>query len=331
MDLFFKRDCADGAGPAVEPANPLLAASLDALAPPGVVAAVAVVAEVVDVGGWEAGAAGLLPRPKIEEGAAALDVAVAELAGVPAPPAPLVVVVVAAGAAPLVVEKERSPVVPIPEPPEAGFLGANKPVDALGGAGLAGVPPKPRMVPEEVLGCDEAGGAGAGVVPSPNDGALLAGVDAGVVLLRLENRVGVDCAPCVPDWAAPPKRVEGVVDGCAVVLLFTSDCASVLPKNESPEPPVAPPGGLGVADAEGVVPNRFDVEDAEVVAGLLRPENRDEVPELAPVPVPDWDGWAPNKLVPGGGPAGVVEGREMVFVGAGVAAGVEEGVDDPTS
>lgn len=93
MDLFFRRDWADGAGPAVELANPLLAASpvfpvVVPVAAAGVVDAAGAAVE-VDAGAEDAA---LLAPPKPKRGFAAPvvavpdDAAVPEDAGVPAPP-----------------------------------------------------------------------------------------------------------------------------------------------------------------------------------------------------------------------------------------------------
>lgn len=133
-------------------------------------------------------------------------------------------------------------------------------------------------------GCDDC--------PRLNAG-LLAGVAAGVVLPKLnKDALGVACGP-----ASPPRML-----GCAD--------ASFLPKPNEPRPPAA---GWAKVELAGVPPNN-GVED---VAGLALPPNR-EGAELAAVPV------FPNKLVPGGGPAGVVDGSAKVLLGAGVAAGVED-------
>lgn len=102
--------------------------------------------------------------------------------------------------------------------------------------------------------------------------------------------------------------------------MFASDDASLFPRLKRPPPPAVLPSGLpgvvlGAPDVAPapVAPNKLGAED-EVVAGFE--PNRFEVCGVAP-------DWAPNKLVPGGGPAGVVEGRTKVLFCAGVAAGVE--------
>lgn len=91
------------------------------------------------------------------------------------------------------------------------------------------------------------------------------------------------------------------------MLLF----ASLLPK---------PPKGL-LAGCVGVelgaaLPKRLGVEDVD--AGFVAPPPKRE--EVLPALEPAW----PNKLVPGGGPAGVVEGREKVCFAAGVAPSVDD-------
>jgi hypothetical protein len=97
------------------------------------------------------------------------------------------------------------------------------------------------------------------------------------------------------------------------VLLFAPLDASLLPK-----PPKRLLAGCAGVELGAALPNMFGVEDEDMGAGLAAPPpKRDEA--LLP-PEPAW----PNMLVPGGGPAGVVEGREKVLLGAGVAAGVDE-------
>ena len=105
------------------------------------------------------------------------------------------------------------------------------------------------------------------------------------------------------------------------VLLLALAEASLLP---NPPKMLEPPGVLasGVAALEGgaAEPNMFGAEDVEGAAGFVAP-NKD-VPDVAP----GWVGWLPNRLLPGGGPAGVVEGRAKVLFGAGVWAGVDDPV-----
>ena len=90
--------------------------------------------------------------------------------------------------------------------------------------------------------------------------------------------------------------------------LFTSVEVPVFP------PKLKPPEGF----AAGVAPNRLGVEDDVVAAGAagFAPPNKEDVPPLAWV-------FCPNRLPPGGAPAGVVEGRSDVLFVAGVAVDVE--------
>jgi hypothetical protein len=99
MDLFFKRDCVGGAGPAVELARPALLASLPAVAleVPAVALDVPAVA-VVEVEGWPEVVVAPLPRLNIAGAGALVEVA-AEPFVVPLPP-------------PLVAEKRGGAVVP---------------------------------------------------------------------------------------------------------------------------------------------------------------------------------------------------------------------------
>lgn len=148
----------------------------------------------------------------------------------------------------------------------------------------------PRVNPGVALaaGCDD------GAAAAPRLNGLFAGVTAGVVLPMLnKDGLGVACGA-----ASPPG-----------MLGFAAE-ASLLPKPKAP----APLAG-GCAGVVVFAPNR----DVEEVAGFAAPPKR-EGAEVAGVAA------FPNKLVPGGGPAGVVEGRAKVLLGAGVAAGVEEAV-----
>ena len=125
---------------------------------------------------------------------------------------------------------------------------------------------------------------------------MFAGVAAGVVL-----------PPPNKDVACGPALL-GML-GCADALWFASFDASLFPK----------PNGLALlaAGCAGVEapPNRLGVDD--VAAGFAAPPKSDGA---AFAPAAAW----PNRLVPGGGPAGVVEGSEKVLLGAGVAVGVED-------
>jgi hypothetical protein len=162
MDLFFKRDWVEGAGPAVEAARPLFAASFDVEPiPPSVlvvpapdVAAGAVV--VVDIDAGVEVAPGLLPRLKGDGAGAPVD-AGPELAGVPpklgngrgaaVPLEAAGAVVVAApdnagveaGVDPPSLGKLNPPVLaPVPDPAVLNKLVCAGPVDA----GLGWFPPK---------------------------------------------------------------------------------------------------------------------------------------------------------------------------------------------
>lgn len=100
---------------------------------------------------------------------------------------------------------------------------------------------------------------------------------------------------------------------------------------EPDAPPKRPPEG--VEALAGFAPNKLDVvPDAGGAAGFGAPNK----PEPAELPLacvfppsekpedPPAAGVDPKRLPPGGGPAGVVEGREKADLGAGVAAGVDE-------
>jgi hypothetical protein len=189
MLLFFRRDCADGAGPAVEaPSPPVFAASL--FAPPDVgagwVAGADVVPEVEPAWPNRLGAplvavpapdvAGAELPPPSEGNRDGAD-AVAEVVPVPAVVvvAPVVAgVLLGAAAAGLpMLNKELPPV----EAPVLDPAPANKPEGAAEGAGVAELPPKPK---DAMLdgGCEDAvAGVAAGVPPRLKDGGLLAGVE----------------------------------------------------------------------------------------------------------------------------------------------------------
>jgi hypothetical protein len=188
-------------------------------------------------------------------------------------------------------------------------------------AGLSLSPP-PRLNPPSegvAAGC-EAAGCVAGVDP-PNrpPAGLLAGVlERPPPPKRPPAGLGVSCE-LAPAAGAAPKRPG--VEGAA--FLFAS---------LAPAPPPNRPV-VGVDAPAGLAPNKLDVVPDAGAAGFEAafPPNR-------PPPVVPLDCWlfpprenvdagagvCPNKPEPGGGPAGVVEGREKVLLGAGVAAGVEE-------
>lgn len=109
------------------------------------------------------------------------------------------------------------------------------------------------------------------------------------------------------------------------MLLLASAGASFFPKLKRSDPPGVVPEGFAAVELGVAAPNKVDGVEDEVVAGFAAPPNSEGVPELAPAP--DGADWPPNKLLPGGGPAGVVEGKERVLFGAGVAAGVDDPVN----
>jgi hypothetical protein len=207
MLLFFRRDCDDGGGPAVELASPPALAASPAAVP--VAGAGGVGWEVaVDVDGCAVVVAGFVP-PKLgnidvapgveaapEVGAGKSDdvgagavVVVAPLAGAVVVAPDVAVVPAGVDAAGFILNKELPPV----EAPAVGAalkrLGAGAP-DA--GALL---PPREKRVLAGAPDAEPAGGkmlmAGAceeaGEPPRLNDGGLLAGVEEGV-LLPSENR-----------------------------------------------------------------------------------------------------------------------------------------------
>ena len=98
--------------------------------------------------------------------------------------------------------------------------------------------------------------------------------------------------------------------------MFVSAEASLLPKPKKLPPPGVLAGGLAGAVLDAAGANRDGAPEVVVVAGFA--PNR----EGADCWLPDVGcfGCPPNKLFPGGGPAGVVELREKVLFGAGVAA-----------
>jgi hypothetical protein len=197
MLLFFKRDCADGAGPAVElPSVAVFAASL--VVPPGVGAGWLVD---VDVEGCSAVVAGFAPPPKLKRlGVLLVAVPAPEVAGAELPPpivgnsdepeavavvAPVPAVVVVA---PLVagvlpgaeaaglpmLNRELLPVdAPVLDPAPANMLEEGAADDVA-----AGVFP-PRLK-DAMLdgGCEDA--VVAGVAPMLKAGGLLAGVEEDV-------------------------------------------------------------------------------------------------------------------------------------------------------
>lgn len=320
----------EGAGPAVEAANPdfdesvaagaMLAGAVAvvdlevsaelaaALSPPKLNSDVAGLLAVVD----SVVVAGLLaPAPK-RDGFAASDVAVAVFTESP----------VEAGVEDTGVPKDN------PEPVVAPAVGLKKRPEVaapvLAGVALSVVADGFENR-EDVEGCEVAGCVDAGVVPPRlNVGGLLAGVAAGVVLPPPNKEVGfaVACVPDVPDAAPPPNKLEPVVAGAAGVVdvVFASLFASLVPK-EKPvlDVPVVPPNGVAAGVAAGVeLEDVFPKRPEVAVAGLLPKRG---VCCWAPAVA----GFcaAPKMVLPvGGGPAGVVEGAAPsvnLFV-AGVAA-----------
>jgi hypothetical protein len=152
------------------------------------------------------------------------------------------------------------------------------------------------------VGVVEAGGPDVGAKLNPP--GLLAGVAAGVVL-PIPNK-GFDAAgiPCVP--AVAPRLIPP--NGFVVAGLFASAEASLFPPmlNRLPVGLAA-----GVELEAPVPPNRFEVEAPEAAPGFEKKEDE---------PAAGWLFWL-NMLAPGGGPAGVVDGRkEDVLFAAGVDA-----------
>ena len=286
--------------------------------------------------------AGVDPRPPpkrppvVPEVGAAEDAGVAEL--VPAAPnndgAPLVAVV----AVPLapVVAAPLAGVADVGVPAPSSFLkSAEAGVDGFAAPNRLGVAaaeeaaglslsPPPKLKPPSdgvAAGC-EAADCVAGVDPPRlNAGGLLAGVlDRPPPPKRPPAGLGVSCE-LAPAAGAAPKRPG--VEGAA--LLF-----ALLAPAPPPNRPV-----VGVDAPAGLAPNKLDVVPDAGAAGFEAAFPPNRPPPAAPL---DWllfpprekvdagAGVCPNKPEPGGGPAGVVEGREKVLLGAGVAAGVEEPV-----
>lgn len=176
MDLFFKRDCADGAGPAVELASPVLEASPAdaAVGPPALTAGAA------DEDAWAVVPAGLVPpRPNSDGAAVLVDAAPVDAGALPpagfekndgpdvevAAVFPVAAEAVEApgvadvdvGALPPSLGK-LNPVEAPPAPVDPAFAAVNKlvagaPVDAA--ADLS--PPRLRGFVGVAEGCDEAG------------------------------------------------------------------------------------------------------------------------------------------------------------------------------
>jgi hypothetical protein len=151
---------------------------------------------------------------------------------------------------------------------------------------------------------------------------------AGVVLFRPPNKpeaLGVSGVLAAGALLAPPKRPLGAGDA-GVVLFASAEAPALPPPNRFDVGAVLPrgfaavPNGLGVpvvgVAAALAPPKRVEPAEAPALGWLFWPPNR---------PVPDDAGGfcALKRLLPGGGPAGVVDGREKVLFVAGVAAGAE--------
>lgn len=334
----MRRDCAEGGGPAVEFASPLLAASPEAA---GVAPSVDVGWAEVEAGaGVDEGVELAPPRPPnrpvvVPDFGAAVDAGVAEL--VPAAPnsegAPAEAVVAAPLAAVVVAPLVGVAAVGVLAP--SSFLKSAAGVEDAAAPNMLGVgaaeeagalslfaPPKLKPPSEGVAAGWLAAGCVAGVDPPRlNAGGLLAGVlEKAAPPNRPPAGLGVSCELAPAAGAAPEKR-PGVEGGA---LLFAS------------LEPAAPPNRplVGVDAPAGLAPNKPDgVPDDGAGFEAAFPPNRP--PPVAPLDgllcpprekVDAGAGVCPNRPAPGGGPAGVVEGSEKVLLGAGVAAGVDEPV-----
>lgn len=280
----MRRDWADGAGPAVEFASPLLLASPEAagVAPRVEAGWAGVEAGAVVEAGFDAAPPRPPNRPPVAPDAgAAEDAGVAELA--PAPPnmlgvelvavvaAPLVAVVVAPFAGVELVGVLTSGFLKRLEaelPPAAGALGVEDPaapnklgVGAAEEVAALSLSPPPKLKPPNDgvdAGCEAAGCAAGVDPPRLNEGGLL----AGVVLERPPPPnsppagLGVSCVLGVAAGAAPPNNPAGVG---GVALLFASFEPAAPPKR-----PV-----VGVEAAAGLAPNKLEgVPEAGAAAGF---------------------------------------------------------------
>lgn len=211
----------------------------------------------------------------------------------------------------------EAPGVDDPAPPNRPGDGAADEVAALS----LSPPPKLKPPSEGVADGCEAAGWEAGVDPPRlNEGGLLAGVVLGSPPPNSPPAgLGVSCEAEAAAGAAPPNR-PGV--------------GGVAPLFVSLEPAAAPKRAVvGVEALAGLLPpNKPGVEPLVGTAGFAAPPNKPDPAVLPPVwllcpPREKADDAAgvcpPNKLDPGGGPAGVVEGRKDVLFAAGVAVGVE--------
>lgn len=305
MLLFFRRDCDEGWGPAVEAASPVVDAPvLVPVVAPSVGAGI-----VVDVDEEAVGCvvvvAALAPK---RFGVAEAVVPAAEDVGADVPPPRLpkrVEVGALVGVGPLAAAVVVAPAVAgvLVGADVAGFAPNSvlPPVDA---PAVAPMPPKrllvgaaddvggllpPRVNPVIAGACDEIGCAG---VPRLNVGALLAGVADGVLLPNPGNRFGLGVSwPGAVDaaaWLPPPNRFPGAEE-VGVALWVGALEVLLLPPNRFKPGVELPRGLLGAAP-----PNKPGVPDDAVVAGFA--PNGDE---LVGVFAPACVFCPPNGLLPG--------------------------------
>lgn len=264
----MRRDCADGAGPAVEFASPLLAASPEAA---GVAPRMDAGWAEVDAGAAvEAGFELAAPRPPPKRPPVVPDAGAAEDAGVeelvPAAPnnegAPLVAVVAVPLAA--VVAAPLAGVADVGLPASSSFLKRDAGVDGFAApkrlgvaaaeeaAGLSLSPPPRLKPPSEAV----AAGWVAGVDPPKRPPAgLLAGVlDRPPPPKRPPAGLGVSCELAPAAGVAPEKRPG--VEGAALLLASLA--------------PAAPPNRpvVGVDAPAGLAPNKLDVVPDAGAAGF---------------------------------------------------------------
>lgn len=270
----------------------------------------------------EDGVAALVPAaPNSDEGAAAGVEAVA----------PLVAVVVApvAGVELLGAEASESFLKRLVGA-AAGALGVDEPaapnrlgVGAAEEVAALSLAAPPRLNPPNegvAAGCEEAGCAAGVDPPRLKEGGLLAGVVLGRALPPNSPPLGlgVSCEPVAAAGVAAPKSPG--VEGAALLLASFEPAAP-------PKRPV-----VGVEAPAGLAPNKLDVVPDAGAAGFeaALPNKLGVLPPVWPVCPPrekpvEAAGVCPNRFEPpGGGPAGVVDGRAKVLFAAGVAEGVDE-------
>lgn len=237
-------------------------------------------------------------------------------------------------------------------------LGKGEVADA--GAAVAVVLVEVAAVPAVLAGVDAAGllnklkpGLGAGVLDAAgfatDEKRLGVGAaDDGAAELappRLKAGVVFVGAAEAPPRVKPPEGLlAGVEEGVVLPMLLNSPepgaAFVALPLFASPEAtePKSPVLGVEADPACGVgaaLPNMLGVADEDVVAGFAPPKS-DVGGCAVPLPVllccpnkeePLWAplaaGFCPKRLLPGGAPAGVVDGRNDVLFAAGVAAAVD--------